>query len=292
MSSLDNTNETGDKSADSVINPKSLYFSTENPSDTVTSSRIMARAVFLAFSEILRRRAILPKDYFAKTNITKDVKCTGLRVKNPKSLTIARMLSSSGRAIKEKYLKELSLVISNEKDDKEAIEVHSMKFQYLKNGGVAAHYSTKNQKGRLTTRKRLPKIDQIGNTNNETIHDQFMGIINSIKKITKENLSPLPNDFDVNFRVQYTDNAPTDYKIDGFAHSDVFYSLPKNIQSAKIGNLRSDNHEVFLDCSSVFMKEKFFKMPICSPKSTVRKQPSSSETPSSPSLGTKFMNEL
>ncbi|EFO99940.1 hypothetical protein CRE_18795 [Caenorhabditis remanei] len=278
MSSLDNTNETGDKSADSVINPKSLYFSTENPSDTVTSSRIMARAVFLAFSEILRRRAILPKDYFAKTNIT--------------SKFSSRMLSSSGRAIKEKYLKELSLVISNEKDDKEAIEVHSMKFQYLKNGGVAAHYSTKNQKGRPTTRKRLPKIDQIGNTNNETIHDQLMGIINSIKKITKENLSPLPNDFAVNFRVQYTDNAPTDYKIDGFAHSDVFYSLPKNIQSAKIGNLRSDYHEVFLDCSSVFMKEKFFKMPICSPKSTVRKQPSPSETPSSLSLGTKFMNEL
>ncbi|CAO4373564.1 unnamed protein product [Caenorhabditis nigoni] len=243
------------KSNDAVTDLKWQKMFPSCVADVDQSSNFMTRAIFVVFSTILSRRKILPDDYFAKNHITEKLKCSSMNFKNPEALKISQLLRVAGNAVKMGYLKELALVITEHEGDVDAIEVYSIKFHYFENGGVAATLDTTVDNNDLSPMEKLAALDYNGTP---AVRDQLVMLVRSViylcEKVFTESL---PKEFDANFRVDYTDLAPVNFRIDGFFDSSTFYTLPKEIQSATLGHLRPGHHAALFDCSSIYITDTY-----------------------------------
>ncbi|KAF1757243.1 hypothetical protein GCK72_013698 [Caenorhabditis remanei] len=247
-------NESINKSLDVVTDSKWVKMFPQCVADADKSSNFMTRALYVGFSAILSKRGVLGPEFFSKNHITEKLKCMSLCFKNPKALQISQLLKNAGDAIKKGYLKEISLVITENEGDVDAIEVYSFKFHYFKNGGVAAQLSTKVKTDEPSPFEKLTELDYQGT---ETVRNQLVMMTRSISHICEKVLEPLPNEFDANFRIDYTDEAPLNYRIEGFFDSSTFYTLPNDIQSATLGHLRPGYHASLLDVSSIFIPDTY-----------------------------------
>ncbi|CAL2040072.1 unnamed protein product [Caenorhabditis brenneri] len=217
------------------------------------SSKFITRALFVAFSVILKRRKILPPDYFSKNHITEKISCASLNFNNEKALKIAQLLKNTGDAVQLGYLKEIALVITKNEQDEEAIEVYSFKFHYFDHG-VTAQFNTTANGEQLSPFDRLAKLEYQGTA---SVRDQLVMLTKNIVFLCEKVLEKLPETFDANFRFDYTDQAPVDYRVEGCFNSTTFYTLPAGIQSASIGHLRPGHHATLLDCSSIFIADSY-----------------------------------
>ncbi|EFP00272.1 hypothetical protein CRE_18825 [Caenorhabditis remanei] len=249
-----NYDESINKSTDFVDDHKWGKLFPTCVADPDRSSQFMTRMIYVAFSTVLHRRGILSTEYFSKNYITEKSRCLTLCFKNPKALAIAQKLKSAGEAVKKGYLKELSLVLSNNEDDEEAFEVYSMKFHYFKDGGVAAYFSTNAEGDQQSPREKLSRVDYKGTG---SVKDQLLSLLRGVLYMTHKILTPLQEGYAANLRVNYTDETPEDFKIDGFSDSNSFYSLPQDIQSATIGHVRPGYHGAVFECASIHMNDAY-----------------------------------
>nr|pir protein F41H10.10 [imported] - Caenorhabditis elegans [Caenorhabditis elegans] len=244
--------ESLNKSADSIDDK--VFFMVLWPFDPDRSSNFMTRAIYVAFSAVLRNRNILGQEYFTKNYITEKLKCMTLCFRNPRSNQIAQLLRNAGDATKDGFLKEVSLVITNNEGDLEAIEVFSMKFIYFENGGVVARLST-DKNGQEDP--HFAKLAQLVYEGGDSVRDQMVTIVRSVQFLCTKVLEPLPEEFTANFRLEYTNDAPSNFRIDGFEDSSTFYTLPDDIQSATIGHLRPGCHAANMECWSMLMSDSY-----------------------------------
>ncbi|CAD6185920.1 unnamed protein product [Caenorhabditis auriculariae] len=220
--------------------------------DEVNSHRFIVRAVFLAFSSILRYRKILPEDCFRTNYITESVKVKSLDYKNGLGGRVAAKIRGASEAIKAGYLDEFSLVIYlDEENDDDAAEVFTWKMFY-DDGIPYAELSSGNVGG--TSLQRLASLKFEGS---QKVCHQFVLMIRSIVLMCAKILKPLPEKAMASFRIKYRDHTPGDYKADGFLDHPTYFNVPEGIQSATVGNLRPGFHGSILTCCSLFMEDGF-----------------------------------
>ncbi|CAO4379207.1 unnamed protein product [Caenorhabditis nigoni] len=245
--SINNSTDSVDDHRWSKIFPKCV-------ADSNMSAAFMKRAIYVAFSVILHRRKILPDEFFSKNYITSKMSCFLLCFKNVKSHAISQWLKACGDAVQKKHLKELCLVVTKKEGEVEAVETYSLKFHYYEDGRVAASLGTRYNEEPSTPFEKLTELEYKGTS---SVRDQLVLLVRSIIYITQKVLKPLPPDFAVNFRIEYAEGTPDDFKVDGFADSSKFYTLPEDIQSATLGHLRPGHHGAFMDCSSKYMEDAY-----------------------------------
>uniref|UniRef100_A0A8R1DQV5 HORMA domain-containing protein n=1 Tax=Caenorhabditis japonica TaxID=281687 RepID=A0A8R1DQV5_CAEJA len=241
-------------SRDSVHDSKWIQLFPRCVADKNKSSNFMTRAMFVAFSMILNRRGILGPEHFATNYITEKLKMKSLNFHHPKSLKISECLRSAGEAIKLGFLDELALVITEREGDEKAIEVFSFKVHYFPDGGVAAILNTEANGSRLTPFQKLTRLDYEGTP---SVRDQLVLLVRSIMVICQKVLQPLPSKFSSNFRINYTDETPEGFRVDGFNDSPIFYTHHDDMQAATLGPLRPGYHGALFDCSSIFINDSF-----------------------------------
>lgn len=242
------------KTTDSIEDQKWVKLFPKCVTDFNGSANFMTRALYVAFSIILHRRGILPADYFGRNYITEKMSCMALAFKNPKAYAISQKLKACSTAIKHRYLKEISLVLTKDEYQEEAFEVYCFKFHYFEDGRITASLNTESNVDVLSPFDKLTELEYKGS---QSVRDQLVLLVRSILFITQKILKPLPETFAVNFRVTYTDDAPEDFRIDGFGDTDSYYTLPAGIQSANLGHIRPGYHGGILDCSSIFIDDTY-----------------------------------
>uniref|UniRef100_A0A1I7UWA8 HORMA domain-containing protein n=1 Tax=Caenorhabditis tropicalis TaxID=1561998 RepID=A0A1I7UWA8_9PELO len=248
-------NSLANNSTDLVEDPKWVKLFPKCVNSNDKSCNFMTRAIYVAFSVILNRRGILNMDYFSKNYITEKLKIMALSFKNPHALRISQLIKGTGEGIKDQYIKKLALVISASDDDEEAIEAYSFEFLYLENGGVEAQLNTSNNSGEAP--KPIEQLARLGYQGTQLVRDQLVNMVRSIMYMCGKLLTPLPDSYSVNFRVEYTDIAPEGYKVDGFEGSSTFYTLSEDAQSAVLGHVRPGYHASLLECGSIFMNDAY-----------------------------------
>ncbi|CAD6196166.1 unnamed protein product [Caenorhabditis auriculariae] len=233
-----------------ITNSKWTTVFPQNLSDEVSSQRFMVRAVFVAFSSVLRYRKILPEHCFRSMYITENVKVKSLDYKNSIGCTVASKLRSAGEAIKAGYLDELALVVYlDEKDEDDAAEVFTWKMHYDDGIPYAELSSGSDSDSSLV---RLAAVKYEGS---HKVRDQFVIMMRSIIYLCVKLLKPLPETASANFRIKFRDHTPKDYSVSEFHDSQTFYRLPPEIQSATIGNVRSGLHGTVLNCTSIYLED-------------------------------------
>nr|4TZL_A Chain A, Protein HTP-2 [Caenorhabditis elegans]4TZL_B Chain B, Protein HTP-2 [Caenorhabditis elegans]4TZM_A Chain A, Protein HTP-2 [Caenorhabditis elegans]4TZM_B Chain B, Protein HTP-2 [Caenorhabditis elegans]4TZN_A Chain A, Protein HTP-2 [Caenorhabditis elegans]4TZN_B Chain B, Protein HTP-2 [Caenorhabditis elegans]4TZS_A Chain A, Protein HTP-2 [Caenorhabditis elegans]4TZS_B Chain B, Protein HTP-2 [Caenorhabditis elegans] len=253
MAPLENNyNESLNKSKDAIDDKTWSKLFPSIVSDPDRSSNFMIRAIYVVFSAVLRQRNILEKEYFSKNYITENLSCMTLSFKNLRAHQIAQLLRAAGDATKDGFLKEISLVVTEHDGDVEAIEVFSMKFIYFENGGVVARLSTDNND---QEDPHFAELAQLRYEGAESVRDQMVTIVRSVQFLCTKVLEPLPAEFTANFRLKYTNDAPSNFRIDGFDDSSTFYTLPDGIQSVTIGHLRPGHHAAHMQCWSKSMSD-------------------------------------
>ncbi|UMM19529.1 hypothetical protein L5515_015088 [Caenorhabditis briggsae] len=215
-------------------------------------SHFITRIIFIGFSSIIRQREILPAECFTKRHISKTLKYPCLTSIHPKTESLIKMLFDAGEFVKLGLLKEIALVITKKENEEEAIEVHSFKFQCLENGDISTTLNTVAGKS-PSQRKHQPVLTPSTSKSRE---HQIVHLIKSVRNLCAS-LRPLPKKCAANFRVNYTDLAENNDRIEGFHTTETFYELAKKAVTVEVEKSNQDEQEAVLSCSSVFVKPKF-----------------------------------
>ncbi|CAP37804.2 Protein CBG20864 [Caenorhabditis briggsae] len=171
---------------------------------------------------------------------------------HPKTESLIKMLFDAGEFVKLGLLKEIALVITKKENEEEAIEVHSFKFQCLENGDISTTLNTVAGKS-PSQRKHQPVLTPSTSKSRE---HQIVHLIKSVRNLCAS-LRPLPKKCAANFRVNYTDLAENNDRIEGFHTTETFYELAKKAVTVEVEKSNQDEQEAVLSCSSVFVKPKF-----------------------------------
>ncbi|CAB3410683.1 unnamed protein product [Caenorhabditis bovis] len=221
--------------------------------DEQSSLKFMTRAMYVAFSCVLRYRKLFAEDFFKMTMITEKLKIRALSFENPDASRIAFLIRSAAEGIKEGVLEEFALVISSKKEEEEALEVFSWKMHYDAFNNPTATFT----QGREEPNSPLTQLAQLKYEGSTSVRDQLVLLVRSIQVICQKVLSELPKDVSMNFRVSYLPHVRPDYQIEGFRDSSYFYSVPEDCQSASLGHLRPGHHGCYVSCSSMFIADSF-----------------------------------
>ncbi|CAI5449129.1 unnamed protein product [Caenorhabditis angaria] len=220
--------------------------------DETSSSKFMIRAMFVAFSCVIRYRKILGEECFKSNYIADKMKIRSLSFENNESLTISQHLRSAGDAIKEGALEELAMVVTQKEGDVEALEVFSWKMHYDEYNNPSAVLSLD-----ASNNSPISQLSKIGYAGSKSVRDQLVLLVRSLQVVCQKILAPLPENVSINFRMSYMDHVHSDYKADGFKETTTFYTLPEDCQIASLGQLRPGHHGCDLSCSSVYMNDSY-----------------------------------
>ncbi|KAF8357587.1 him-3 [Pristionchus pacificus] len=209
------------------------------------STLFMKRLLYVAFSQIISSRDLLPSNCFKKR------RCENLRlyVFNtviPEAFECADQLRAVCETIEKGYFRELHLNIFDEKRKAdEIIEVYKMGVTYGDDKVSPSVTLSSNEMGRV-------EIDYKGK---EVLKDQTRELLIRLHQIT-EKLADLPDTAQWTFYILYNDEkTPKGFQARGFNRRPEPYSIAPDAQKLVIGDSSANHHACHFEVTSVFIED-------------------------------------
>ncbi|GMT18146.1 hypothetical protein PFISCL1PPCAC_9443, partial [Pristionchus fissidentatus] len=218
------------------------------PADQETkadSTLFMKRLLYVAFSQIISSRELLPSSCFKKR------RCENLRLYVFNTLVqdafdCADQLRAVCETIELGYLRELHLIVmdENRKDD-EIIEIYKMGVSYGDDKVAPSVSISSNEMNRV----------EIGYKGKDILKEQTRELLVRLYQIT-EKLATLPDTIRWTFYILYNEEkTPKGYQARGFNRRPEPYSMAPDAHNIVIGDSSANHHACHFEVASVFIED-------------------------------------
>ncbi|KAE9420246.1 hypothetical protein Angca_009507 [Angiostrongylus cantonensis] len=221
------------------------------PDDIGNASRstmFISRCIYIAFSHILASRRLLPQNVFKKRNIHRKLR---VYVMNSSEILGARLVQKFRGvtdAIKQCYLRELTLVVSPTNEDvNDAIEMYTWRMRYDVDGEPQAELLQPD--GTVMAALRFRGL--------QYLKKQTTELLLLLRILCRDTLSPLPAGASAVIRIAYTDRTPKGYQAPGFYRSPEDPVLRPVARQIELAALQTKYHGASVIVRSVFIDDEY-----------------------------------
>ncbi|KAJ1351300.1 hypothetical protein KIN20_007286 [Parelaphostrongylus tenuis] len=209
--------------------------------DVSESVLFFSRCVYVAFSNILASRQLLPQNIFKERSIDGDLCAYVMDTSEILGARLAQKFRGVSEAIALHYLREVTLIVTSSIESvTDVIETYTWRMRYDFDGEPQAELLEAD--GTV-----LPALQFRGM---QHLKKQTAQLLIAISTLCQELMKPLPPGASAFIGITYTDRTPKEYQAPGFYSFPAEAILRPDAQQMQIGSLQTEYHGVSIRMGS------------------------------------------